>query len=784
MASSRVKSTLSLFQKEKKYQWPNPESSIGKFCGTKKGKYTYKRCWKAVGPAQEALSQVATEIDELLAEKCGPVPSSCLVQFDIFMIGAKPATAVPYIMFSCTRYGPRKEALTVVQKSEILNRCPRGIELGQWDKPPTIQNLQPLGSSTESVGTGEITGMSRVHLSPVFDNKPPWKFSAMQLKLYSSHHNSEYLSRGTVGSILEIADKRFYVAPAHIFSERNYSPHMMSDDDIQEGDSDCEFCGFDDEDERIAEEDEVEFLSQYSVTPDSSDIETESNPDDEYYSSDSEYEDSPSVQYQEEEPVLNTGSSLIADLSPLKTDDTADLLHRVSLDIMMPCITSIELDFSLIEVNKNDHITEMLPTFSRYNVCKVGPGDVDVTAMTGSGELLTGILSGRPVYTRLPNTRKFQETFEVEISGRLQPGDCGSIVRNARTGDIYGHIFAGCVESKIAYIIPAVNVLEEIERIFNVFPGSNQAMEIIPQCSLPDADSDTKGEHAASEDLFELTDKDACDSIPRMLVASKRVLTYEDYTIWISSLYSEDIEVDAARSMLDEVHDALPQLPGEPHSYTLGSIGDHNVVIACTSGDSAATSQMLSTFPNIRFCFLVGTDSSLPTTRPSDIRLGDVVVSMRCNCHGGGIKYNFGKTYSIGRAQKKGLLDAPPETLLAAVSRLQEAYKTGDAQVSPSLSRLTSRPTAEEVQFKDPSEGTGQWLEADQKHKHSEEQLEECEHCHNDIRTIQCCHRCNGKPMIHYGLITSGNQVTKDSDIHNLFEEIEKRTKSYASRWK
>lgn len=40
------------------------------------------------------------------------------------------------------------------------------------------------------------------------------------------------------------------------------------------------------------------------------------------------------------------------------------------------------------------------------------------------------------------------------------------------------------------------------------------------------------------------------------------------------------IEFTAARKMLDEEHDDLPRNGGDANIYTLGRIGEHNVVLA------------------------------------------------------------------------------------------------------------------------------------------------------------------------------------------------------------
>lgn len=68
--------------------------------------------------------------------------------------------------------------------------------------------------------------------------------------------------------------------------------------------------------------------------------------------------------------------------------------------------------------------------------------------------------------------------------------------------------------------------------------------------------------------------------------------THDEYTVgWVCALSKEQT---AATAMLDDIHVCLPKPPNDPNAYTLGSIGKHNIVIACLpegeiGNNSAAT---------------------------------------------------------------------------------------------------------------------------------------------------------------------------------------------------
>ena len=92
----------------------------------------------------------------------------------------------------------------------------------------------------------------------------------------------------------------------------------------------------------------------------------------------------------------------------------------------------------------------------------------------------------------------------------------------------------------------------------------------------------------------------------------------EDYTVgWLCAL---PIELAAAQEMLDEEHEDSNRDPNDANIYTLGRIGEHNVVIACLPEDQTGTNsaaavaiQMKSAFTSIRFGLMVGTGGGVPT---------------------------------------------------------------------------------------------------------------------------------------------------------------------------
>lgn len=130
----------------------------------------------------------------------------------------------------------------------------------------------------------------------------------------------------------------------------------------------------------------------------------------------------------------------------------------------------------------------------------------------------------------------------------------------------------------------------------------------------------------------------------------------EDYTVsWVCALH---LEMAAAHAMLDHIHGNLPRAPNDPNTYTLGSIGPHNIVITCLpSGyyglNNAATvaSNIERSFPSIEIHLMVGIGGGAPGKL--DLRLGDIVVGSRV------MQYDHGKIVGDGQLERTSFFSPP-----------------------------------------------------------------------------------------------------------------------------
>ncbi|KAF3177841.1 hypothetical protein TWF788_007623 [Orbilia oligospora] len=169
---------------------------------------------------------------------------------------------------------------------------------------------------------------------------------------------------------------------------------------------------------------------------------------------------------------------------------------------------------------------------------------------------------------------------------------------------------------------------------------------------------------------------------PQPVTSSPR--THKDYTVgWVCAL---PLERTAAVVMLDVQHPRLEIPAADRNAYTLGSIGEHNIVIAClpkgmigNNNAAAVATQMVMTFTNVKFGFMVGIGGGIPPA----VRLGDVVVGTPGDGYPGVIQWDMGKAVEGGGFQRTGALDNPPRSLLAALTELETAYDINDGSKIP-----------------------------------------------------------------------------------------------------
>ncbi|KAK5991264.1 Ankyrin repeat domain-containing protein 50 [Cladobotryum mycophilum] len=247
-----------------------------------------------------------------------------------------------------------------------------------------------------------------------------------------------------------------------------------------------------------------------------------------------------------------------------------------------------------------------------------------------------------------------------------------------------------------------------------------------------------------------------------------------DYTVgWICALSTEYV---AAQAFLDEKHEGPERVsPNDNNDYTLGKIGKHNVVIAVlpdgeygTSRAASVASDMMHSFPNIRIGLMVGIGGAAPSQK-HDLRLGDIVVSAPRDGKGGVLQYDFGKTIQNQSFQRTGVLNQPPTVLRAAVNGLRAQYESDGHQFEESINNILQKKPKLRKKYSRPDPSSDRLYQSGVVHPEDDD-LSCATACGTDhSKLILRSERTeeDDNPMIHYGVIASGNQLMKDALVRD-----------------
>ncbi|KAJ5984630.1 hypothetical protein N7481_006729 [Penicillium waksmanii] len=226
-------------------------------------------------------------------------------------------------------------------------------------------------------------------------------------------------------------------------------------------------------------------------------------------------------------------------------------------------------------------------------------------------------------------------------------------------------------------------------------------------------------------------------------------LTRESYTVGIICALQKELR--AVRILFDDRHEDLERAVRDTNHYALGRIARHNVVAAClpsgeygTNAAADVVSHLTRSFPEVKFCLLVGIGGGVPS-RDNDIRLGDVVVSHPTDIHPGVIQYDLGKNMEENKFERTGSLQRPPRFLMTAISTLMSDPELPSTRFQGYIKDIT---------------------ECNPVYKHpgarNDKLFAQC-----SGRPVRRARRPEIHPLIHYGLIASGNKVVKDAETRD-----------------
>jgi nucleoside phosphorylase len=233
------------------------------------------------------------------------------------------------------------------------------------------------------------------------------------------------------------------------------------------------------------------------------------------------------------------------------------------------------------------------------------------------------------------------------------------------------------------------------------------------------------------------------------------------------------VELAAASAFLDEEHEEPENvMKNDNNSYRLGRMGNHNIVIAAmpdgeygTMSSAGVARDMLHSFPNLRIGLMVGIGGGAPSTK-HDIRLGDIVVSSPRDGHGGVFQYDFGRTIQDQKFQETRFLDQPPTVLRTAVTNLRAEYDKKGHQIQQAITAVLSSNSKMRKKYGQPAAGLDLLYKADKIHS---DDSGDCATVCDDTAVVPRAARQDDDddPMIHYGLIASGNRLMKNATVRD-----------------
>lgn len=252
-------------------------------------------------------------------------------------------------------------------------------------------------------------------------------------------------------------------------------------------------------------------------------------------------------------------------------------------------------------------------------------------------------------------------------------------------------------------------------------------------------------------------------------------ITHDRTSYGVGIVCALPLEKAAVMGMLDEEHPKLPTVAGDANDYTLGKIGQHNVVTAClpaggTGKASAATvaANMMRSFP-IRIGLMVGIGGGVPS-KSRDIRLGDVVVSQPTEQHGGVVQWDFGKMEKGGIFRRTGMLNKPPAVLLTALAGLQARHEVEEPEMNKHVEEMVSRRSRMAKAYAHQGRENDWLFEADYDHVDGET----CENCDRDKSIPREERDDENEIVVHAGNIASGDEVVKDGKTRDRIAASEK----------
>lgn len=370
-----------------------------------------------------------------------------MVLMDIFMLGELAEESVPYIMFSCpnTCKRARIEAMNLVRRSGLLKEFP-GLKVFHWEFPPHIPDPE--------LTLGVDTRLKNSDLDELDDpGQPSHGITALQILLSATRNgkvDTSATQRSTIGAFVRFGRCVLYFTAAHVLllDQDTVKQQQSLDGDLNDL-AGCESDYFSEDDSAYESEDNDGFIEYPGLV--------QQNPSSPAQDVTIRRADS-SCHTQSLSPELKPSQK------PPQCDDASVIppSSKIRHSNNEVFFKSHELDFALLDLSNLEMPICNVPELNAVTVSTIRAGSTEVVACAGTRRDLKGRMSGRPSYIRFPHGGIYQEVYPVIFEADIQVGDSGTMIRDAGTGKIYGHIVVASIESRTAFIVPAAKVLQAL----------------------------------------------------------------------------------------------------------------------------------------------------------------------------------------------------------------------------------------------------------------------------------------------------------------------------------
>ncbi|KAF2625646.1 hypothetical protein BU25DRAFT_460019 [Macroventuria anomochaeta] len=469
---------------------PLKSKTVGNYIGLI-GKFGH-RCWEAKEPLRDLFhTQIRREILQHLDGLFGSVSTQDSIIVTLYMIGLRSSTAAPTVLFVSENESNRKAARKLIKECGILKQC-RGWKTAQAPVDPGWgAQLEQLASGHGINNTGGGSGPATQVL---YDPSRPLRSQGMTL--YISHPSG---LRTMTANLIRLHGKIAYLAPAHAFFDRKDESTLKYDDSVD----DFEIDSDDELETNLADDDIIHYpktelddleSDKWSCSDYSEDSDTFSAKD-----SGNEAFSQSSFGSSELTNIADTTNYGIMDGAALQQARTK--LQVPIQDLSTPASNSLapfgvlsrwstDKDWALVDVSTDsDSYTSAFfdinpEDLSKMPIASYNPAGAAIVTHTASSGELTGVMSSTPADMCVPQGSSFHGVFPVRLDGPLADGDCGSAVVDAITGELYGHIVAGCRTTGFAYVMAAYHVMPDLYKAIQTYELGPSSTGSTADCSV------------------------------------------------------------------------------------------------------------------------------------------------------------------------------------------------------------------------------------------------------------------------------------------------------------